>query len=137
VILVDTGAIFVAANSDDPRHRDCVELLESIVSKPLGVTVPVVVESAWLIESRLGPSAEAAFLRSLAAAETERLEMTDADWVRVVELVEAYEDLGLGVVDASIVAVAERLGVTEIATLDHRHFTVVRPTHVPAFELLP
>jgi predicted nucleic acid-binding protein len=52
-------------------------------------------------------------------------------------LVRRYADLPLGAVDASVVAVAERLKITQVATLDRRHFTVVRPEHVPAFELLP
>lgn len=137
MILVDTGVIFGAADADDPRHRDCAELLDSLTDTPLGVTVPVVVESAWLIESRLGPAAEASFLRSLAAGEIQRHDLTETDWARAVELIERYTDLGLGVVDASVVAVAERLGVTQIATLDRRHFTVIRPSHIPAFELLP
>jgi uncharacterized protein len=137
VIVVDTGVIFAAADADDPRHGECAELLDSLVSTPLGVTVPVVVESAWLIESRLGPAAEASFLRSLSVGEIGRLDMTDTDWNRVVALIERYTDLGLGVVDASVVAVAERVGATQIATLDRRHFTVVRPSHIPAFELLP
>jgi predicted nucleic acid-binding protein len=55
----------------------------------------------------------------------------------MAELVERYSDLGLGGVDASIVAVAERLGQTEVATLDRRHFGVVRPRHVKRFTLLP
>lgn len=59
------------------------------------------------------------------------------DWERIAELVERYADLGLGGVDASVVAVAERLHVREIATLDHRDFSVVRPRNVDAFELLP
>jgi hypothetical protein len=50
---------------------------------------------------------------------------------------EQYLDLPLGIVDASIVALAERHRVTEIATLDRRHFTVVRPRHAPSFTLLP
>ena len=49
----------------------------------------------------------------------------------------ALADLHLGTVDASVIALAERLGVTTIATLDWRHFTVVRPRHVEAFRLLP
>jgi len=137
VILVDTGVIFAAADIDDPRHQDCVELLDSLTSTPLGVLVPVIVESSWLIESRLGPIAEARFLNSVALGEIERLDMSDADWTRVAELVEVYADLGLGMVDASVVAVAERLGVTQIATLDRRHFSVVRPAHAAAFQLLP
>jgi predicted nucleic acid-binding protein len=137
VILVDTGVIFAAADIDDPCHQDCVELLDSFTSTPLGVLVPVIVESSWLIESRLGPIAEARFLNSVALGEIERLDMSDADWTRVAELVEVYADLGLGMVDASVVAVAERLGVTQIATLDRRHFSVVRPAHAAAFGLLP
>ncbi len=137
MILVDTGVVFGAADADDPRHSDCAGLLDSLIDTPLGVTVPVVVESAWLIESRLGAAAQASFLRSLTAGEIERLDLTETDWARVVELIERYTDLGLGVVDASVVAVAERLGVTQIATLDRRHFTAVRPSHIPSFELLP
>lgn len=59
------------------------------------------------------------------------------DFVRMAELVRDYDDLPLGTTDASVISVAERLGVDEIATLDHRHFRVVRPSHVNAFTLLP
>ncbi|MGZ4401758.1 MAG: PIN domain-containing protein, partial [Gaiellaceae bacterium] len=59
------------------------------------------------------------------------------DWLRIAELVARYRDLPLGTVDASIVAAAERLGVATIATLDRRHFDVVRPAHRSAFQLLP
>jgi predicted nucleic acid-binding protein len=60
-----------------------------------------------------------------------------ADWLRIAELVWHYRDLPLGTVDASIVASAERLGVTRIATLDRRRFAAVRPAHADAFELMP
>ncbi|HLN16779.1 MAG TPA: PIN domain-containing protein [Acidimicrobiales bacterium] len=129
--------IFGATDANDPRHRECTEILDSLTSTRLGVTVPVIVESSWLIECRLGQTAQATFLRSLTDGEIERFEMVDADWTSVVELIEGYADLGLGVVDASVVAIAERLGVTQIATLDRRHFSVVRPAHLPGFELLP
>jgi predicted nucleic acid-binding protein len=60
-----------------------------------------------------------------------------ADWLRVAELVWQYRDLPLGTVDAAVIAAAERLGVTTIATLDRRHFGVVKPSHADAFELVP
>jgi predicted nucleic acid-binding protein len=63
--------------------------------------------------------------------------VTLADLNRVAELIATYADLPLGAVDASVIAVAERLGVEEIATLDRRHFTVVRARHVNALTLLP
>jgi predicted nucleic acid-binding protein len=50
---------------------------------------------------------------------------------------ERYADLPLGLVDASVIAVAERLGADAIATLDRRHFSVVRPRGIEAFTLLP
>ena len=56
---------------------------------------------------------------------------------RIAELISKYADLPLGLVDASVVALAEQLGVQEIATLDRRHFSVVRPHHVNAFTRLP
>ena len=58
-------------------------------------------------------------------------------WRAPAELQNQYADLDLGIVDASVIALAERLAEPKVATLDHRHFGVVRPRHVPAFELRP
>lgn len=85
----------------------------------------------------MGPEAETAFLGDLSSGEFLAEHPTQADWMRVIDLVWTYRDWPLGTVDASIVAAAERLGVASIATLDHRHFGAVRPAHVVAFELLP
>lgn len=63
--------------------------------------------------------------------------LTIDDWKRTVELVTRCTSLPLGGTDASLLALAERHEQTEIATLDHQHFTVVRPNHVDAFTLLP
>ena len=63
--------------------------------------------------------------------------MADADWSRIYELMEQYLDLPLGMVDASVIALAERREVDVIATLDQRHFNVVRPRHIEAFRLVP
>ncbi len=83
------------------------------------------------------PQPEVAFLRRLAGGRVQPLAPTTADYGRMAELVEQYHDLPLGAADASIVALAERLGVTAIATVDRRDFGVVRPRHVRAFELVP
>lgn len=63
--------------------------------------------------------------------------VTRQDAHRVAELVEQYADLPLGGIDASVVAIAERLGFDTVATLDRRDFSVVRPAHVEAFTLVP
>jgi uncharacterized protein len=65
------------------------------------------------------------------------VDLVPADLARMADLVETYSDMPLGAVDAAVVAIAERLGLVEVATLDRRHFTIVRPKHVPAFTLLP
>ncbi len=65
------------------------------------------------------------------------MDLEDRDLQRMSVLVEAYASLPLGAVDASVIAIAERVGVTEVATLDRRHFTVVRPQHTGALMLLP
>ena len=97
----------------------------------------VVTEVAYLLASRLGVEAEIRFLGDFAAGNLMSEPVAGEDWLRIAELVGRYRDLPLGTVDASVVAAAERLHVTQIATLDRRHFTVVRPAHAPAFELLP
>ncbi|MGH9154501.1 MAG: PIN domain-containing protein [Acidimicrobiales bacterium] len=96
--------------------------------------IPVIVEAAWMIEGNLGPEAEAAFVETAPAA-LRLFDLDPADWARTGELVRTYADLAL--VDAAVIAVAERLGVSTIATVDHRDFRVVRPAHVDAFELIP
>ena len=73
----------------------------------------------------------------LAAGELVPEQVGPADWLRIAELVTAYRDLPLGTVDASVVAACERLGARTIATLDRRHFSVVKPAHIPAFGLVP
>lgn len=97
----------------------------------------VLAEAAYFVGKQLGPLAEAAFLRELADASLELHPLERGDLGRMAELVETYGDLRLGTVDASVIATAERLGAATIATLDRRHFTVVRPSHVSAFELVP
>lgn len=97
----------------------------------------MVTEVAYLLGARLGWDAEARFLGDLANGAFTLEPVHPADALRMVELVAQYHDLPLGSVDASIVAAAERLDVTEIATVDRRHFSVVRPRHTSAFELRP
>ena len=96
----------------------------------------VITEVTYLLGSRVGAEAEVRFIGDLAAGNLIPEPVAPADWLRIAELVARYRDLPLGTVDSSVVAAAERLEVTDIATLDRRHFTVVRPAS-GAFHLLP
>jgi uncharacterized protein len=136
MLIVDAGPLVAAAWTGDSDHHRCVNLLSG-AAWPLLVPALVAAEAAYLIGDRLGPAAELAFGRAFANGELvlEPLEPTDLD--RVVELMTRYVDLPLGMADASVVAAAERLGASEIATLDQRHFSVVRPRHVESLALVP
>lgn len=90
-----------------------------------------------MLETRLGAEAEVRFLGDLAAGNLIAELVRPGDWIRIAELVAVYRDLPLGTVDASVVAASERLELVQLATLDRRHFTVVRPAHAAAFEIVP
>jgi predicted nucleic acid-binding protein len=135
-VLVDTGVLLAAADTNDQDHQQCAQLLRSRQGE-LRVSAPVIPETAWQIERNLGPRSETAFLRLITTGRLDVIDLTVDDWSRCIALIETYEDLGLGVVDASIVAIAERLNITTIATLNHRDFAVVRPAHCDVFELIP
>lgn len=135
MIVIDSGPLVAAVNIRDRYHESCARLLQNHPG-PLLVPTTVVTEVCRLIERRQGSKAEAAFLGSFRAGLV-LVDVTTEDLDRMSELVAVYADLPLGVVDASVIAVAERLGLTEVATLDRRHFTVVPPRHVDAFTLLP
>ena len=104
---------------------------------PLIVPTLVITEVAYLISTRLGWQAEVRFLGDLAGGSLILEPVHAADLLRIAELVGHYRDLPLDTVDASIVAASERLGIAQIATTDRRHFAVVRPRHIRAFQLLP
>jgi uncharacterized protein len=137
VLLVDAGVLYAAAARRDRHHVRCAELLQAHAGAPLVVPALVVTEVAYLLGDRLGPAAETTFARAVRDGELHVEPPAPTDWARITELCETYQDLPLGIVDASVVATAERLDVTRIATLDHRHLATVRPAHTEAFELLP
>jgi uncharacterized protein len=101
------------------------------------VPILVVTEVAYLLATRLGVEPEVRFLGDLAAGAFSIDPVPAGDWLRIAELVATYRDLPLGTVDASIVAAAERLDITDVATTDRRHFGVVRPRHTASLTLLP
>jgi predicted nucleic acid-binding protein len=136
VLIVDAGPLYAAAARRDRNHDACVELLAT-APRPLIVPVLVVTEVAYLLADRIGPKAELAFATSIELGELAIGQLTAPDWLRITSLCSEYADMELGVVDASVIALAERLQITTVATLDRRHFAAVRPRHVDALTLVP
>jgi len=135
-VIADTGPLYALIDSSDVWHRRVVTWWRK---QPRDVIVPVSVlpEVSYLLQTRIGPAAEQAFIQAVADGEfvTEPLEPEDI--VRAAALLTEYADLPLGFVDAIVVATAERLGTREVLTSDHGHFGVVRPIHARSLLLLP
>ncbi|MGH3103531.1 MAG: type II toxin-antitoxin system VapC family toxin [Gaiellaceae bacterium] len=136
ILVCDTGVVFAALDTTDSDHASCRGLLgsgESLVTLP----APVIVEVGWLTRSRGRPHALDLLLGSVEDGSVLVVNLDSEDYRRVRSLIRTYSDLPLDLVDAAVIAIAERLEQTTVATLDRRHFSVVRPAHAPAFELVP
>ncbi len=133
-LILDAGPLVAFFDATDQDHRSCKELLEG-TAEPRVVPVCVLVEVEYLL--RPWPEAFSELLANFEAGALELLELPTSWLLRAGELVERYRDLSLGLVDATVVAAAEMLVETKIATLDRRHFNVVRPAHTDALTLVP
>lgn len=120
----------------DADHAACAALIED-AKEPVIVPAPVAVELDWLAARRLGPGPFLAFLDDIRAGALQIADLRADDHARARALMDRYRDLVLGFVDAAVMALVERYGENKLATLDHRHFSVVRPRHRPALRLLP
>jgi len=132
--VVDAGPLYATADADDAAHEQCRAIL-SRADLRLVIPALVVAEATYFIGRRLGARVEAAFLRGLGAFDVEGPAPNDFD--RIAELVETYADFPLGGTDASVIALAERIGADVVITLDRRHFSAVRPRHRETLVLLP
>lgn len=136
MLLVDTGPIVAYVNNRDPDHGRCAALLSSRTDDLL-VTPYVMTEACYLVAKYVGSAAEVNLVEALAAGDLVQVDVTTADLVRMAELMRQYAGFPLGIADASVIAVAERLQLPEVATLDRRHFGAVAPGHTDALVLLP
>jgi hypothetical protein len=135
-LIVDTGILYALVDRADRYHRDANAVFRSREHRI--VPEPVIVETDWLVLEYLGVDAELKFLEGVARGEWMVIHSpVRADRQRAAALAKQYRDLELGYVDAMVMALAERLGETRIATTDRRHFLAVRPSHADAFELVP
>jgi uncharacterized protein len=135
-LICDTGPLFAALDAGDRDHQRCASLL---VDSTVDLIVPTLVlaEVDYWCHQRLTADVWLAFLDDVIAGVYRVEPPTAEDLERCRELQGRYDDLRLGVVDASVIALAERLGEAAVATLDHRHFGVVRPRHVATLTLVP
>ena len=136
MILADTGPLVAAIDSGDAAHEVVIGFLMHN-REPIAVPSIVIPEVGYFLGKRLPAQIEAAFLRQIGTGDMLLLDATVADYLRAADLVEHYDSLPLGTVDALVIAIAERLDVTTVMTLDRRHFGVVRPAHCKTFDIVP
>ncbi len=135
-MIFDTGPLLAALDAADPDHAACAALVTG-TNEDRVVPALVLAELDYWCARRLTSEAWMTFLDDVLAG-AYRVEAPDTtDLTRCRELQARYQDLALGVVDASVIALAERLGEPKVATLDQRHFRAVRPAHVDALRLVP
>jgi len=135
--LLDTGFLYALVDDKDAHHNAVFEA-RSLVRGQIVLPIPAVTEACYFVRRNLGIAALADFLESLAGTTDLSFEVPIAsDYTRSAEILRKYNDSNIDFVDACIAAMAERLNITRILTVDRRHFSMFRPVHCEAFELLP
>ncbi len=134
--LADTSFIFAVIDESNAGHKDARTLYKSL---PDCILLPVTVlpELAFLMGRSGGTLSVVAMIRTLRASDIRFVDLWPEDYDRTAEILEEYADTRIDFVDATIMALAERLNVTRILTLDRRDFALYRPVHCSHFEILP
>ena len=135
-VIVDTSALLAFFDASEPDHDAVSEVLA--VADVLVVSPYVVAELDYLVATRHGVDDELDVLDELAGGAWALAAFADEGLRRAREVIASYRDQEIGVAEASIVVLAERYRTRTIASLDHRHFDVLRPLDGGAyFEVLP
>jgi predicted nucleic acid-binding protein len=135
-IVADSGAVYGLYDRRDAYHeslRTAVEEARDLIDLP----APTLGEIDYLLRVRLGNPALLRFLADIQESAFVVEPVTMADLRRCAALIAKYGDLDVGLSDASVVAVAERLGTDRILTVDQRAFRVIRSARGRPFDLLP
>jgi len=136
VILLDTSGLLAALDESQRHHHECASLLGE-ATPPLLLSPFVLAELDYLLMRHIGQRAQAALLEEVARGAYQLELFGAADVARAKEVVEQYADLEIGLADASIVVLAQRHAVTEVLTLDQRHFRAMRIERRKRFKVLP
>ncbi|RKZ80083.1 MAG: VapC toxin family PIN domain ribonuclease [Candidatus Parabeggiatoa sp. nov. 1] len=133
--LLDTGFLLAVLNADDKLHESCVKAL---LAEPDPILPDVVLpELAYMILRKGHYAILIEFLRSILNGELKLEKSTPEDLARTAEILDKYTDSQIDFVDCVIVAMAERLNIQRIMTIDRRHFQLLRPRHCPYFVIIP
>lgn len=134
-VIADTGFVVALTNQFDQYHAD----VSAIYLQYPEILLPqfVLVEVCYLIGRDIGIPGAIQFLRNLPSSRFKVIMAIDTDIERSADILEQYIDSKIDFVDASIMAIAERLNIQTILTIDRRDFQIFRPKHCEYFILKP
>lgn len=135
-MIVDTSALLAYFDADEPDH-DAVAAVIDRSNELLVVSPYVLAELDYLVASRVGTDAELSLLYELSGGAWELAALGAAELETAASIVKKYRDQQIGVADASNVVLADRYQTRTIATLDRRHFSVLRPIKGGRFAVVP
>jgi uncharacterized protein len=135
-ILLDASIVLAAADRADLNHAAAIAWFDR-ADEPLLLAALALADLDTLLQRELGPDAAIAVIAAITGGAIRLVAPIDADLVRATELLTSTAEHRPRLVDALLVAAAERLGVHRIATFDRRPIAVFRPRHVRAFDLEP
>lgn len=136
ILVVDTSVLLAAADRSAPEHEACATLLQEFAGT-LVVPAPVVGDAFALMQARCGHEAAVAFLTEVTDGTLTVVDPDVDDYRRCLAVMDEFSHLSLGLVEASVIATAERLGTDRIASLNGRDFYAVRLAHASSVVLLP
>jgi predicted nucleic acid-binding protein len=136
VIVVGTSGLLAALDASENHHRAAVDALRG-AGEPRLLSPFVLAELDHLLSTRVSSRVARAFLREVADGAYQLEPFTADDLARAIELLDRYDDLGLGLTDGSLIVLAERHGADDLLTLDEGHFRAVRGPRGRPFRLLP
>lgn len=135
--LLDTGFLYAQLNGKDSWHTDVSAAANIAERETIILPIPVITEVTYLLQRDLGIEAVPTFLENLDETDLVLETLTTEDYKRAAEILRKYNDANIDFVDDCIVAIAERLNITKILTVDRRHFGIFKPNHCEAFEIFP
>jgi uncharacterized protein len=135
-VIVDTSVLLAYFDANEPDH-DAVSGVIDGSDEALVVSPYVIAELDYLVATCVGVNAELEVLRELASGAWELAVFGVPDLEQAASVIKKYRDQQIGAADASNVVLADRYQTRTIATLDRRHFTVVRPMGGGRFAVVP
>ena len=135
-VIADTGPIYALIDEDDSWHSKVKRVIEE---KRLELILPstILPEICYLANKYLGAEVEIGFVKAVAEGEIKVEEVDIKDYRSALKHLKTYKKLNIGFVDATVIAVAERLEMYTLLTTDRRHFSQIKTGKGKSFNLLP